>query len=78
MRSAPGSGSARRAGTPVAVIDKLNSTINDGLADPRLQARIAEMASVPLRLSPTQFATLIVAEAAKWARVVKLSGARAD
>jgi tripartite-type tricarboxylate transporter receptor subunit TctC len=65
-------------GTPAAVIDKLNGTINDGLADPRLQARIAEMVSVPLRLSPAQFATLIVAETAKWARVVKMSGARAD
>jgi tripartite-type tricarboxylate transporter receptor subunit TctC len=65
-------------GTPAAVIDKLNATINDGLADANLQARIAEMASVPLRLSPAQFATLIVAETAKWARVVKLSGARAD
>jgi tripartite-type tricarboxylate transporter receptor subunit TctC len=65
-------------GTPAAVIDKLNSTINDGLADPGLQARIAEMASMPLRLSPAQFATLIVAETAKWARVVKQSGARAD
>jgi tripartite-type tricarboxylate transporter receptor subunit TctC len=65
-------------GTPAAVVDKLNSAINDGLADPRLQARIAEMASVPLRLSPAQFATLIVTETAKWARVVKLSGARAD
>jgi tripartite-type tricarboxylate transporter receptor subunit TctC len=65
-------------GTPAAVIDKLNATINDGVADPRLQARIAEMASVPMRLSPAQFATLIVAETAKWARVVKLSGARAD
>jgi tripartite-type tricarboxylate transporter receptor subunit TctC len=65
-------------GPPAGVIDKLNSTINDGLADPRLQARIAEMASVPMRLSPAQFATLIVAETAKWARVVKLSGARAD
>jgi tripartite-type tricarboxylate transporter receptor subunit TctC len=65
-------------GTPAALIDKLNGTINDGLADPRLQARIAEMASVPMRLSPAQFATLIVAETAKWARVVKLSGARAD
>lgn len=65
-------------GTPAGVIDKLNSTIDDGLADPRLQARIAEMASVPMRLSPAQSATLIVAETAKWARVVKLSGARAD
>jgi tripartite-type tricarboxylate transporter receptor subunit TctC len=65
-------------GTPAPVIDKLNGTINDGLADPRLQARIAEMASVPMRLSPAQFATLIVAETAKWARVVKMSGARAD
>ncbi len=64
--------------TPAAVIDKLNSTINDGLADTKLQARIAEMASVPMRLSPAQFATLIVAETAKWARVVKQSGARAD
>ena len=65
-------------GTPAAVIDKLNATINDGLADTKLQARIAEMASVPMRLSPAQFATLIVAETAKWARVVKMSGARAD
>jgi tripartite-type tricarboxylate transporter receptor subunit TctC len=65
-------------GTPAAVIDKLNATINDGLADPRLQARITEMASVPMRLSPAQFATLIATESAKWARVVKLSGARAD
>jgi tripartite-type tricarboxylate transporter receptor subunit TctC len=65
-------------GTPAAVIDKLNATINDGLTDRRLQARIAEMASVPMRLSPAQFATLIVTESAKWARVVKLSGARAD
>jgi tripartite-type tricarboxylate transporter receptor subunit TctC len=64
--------------TPAAIIDKLNSTINDGLADAKLQARIAEMASVPMRLSPAQFATLIVAETVKWARVVKLSGARAD
>ena len=65
-------------GTPAAVIDRLNATINDGLADTKLQARIAEMASVPMRLSPAQFATLIVAETAKWARVVKMSGARAD
>ena len=65
-------------GAPAAIIDKLNTTINDGLADPRLQTRIAEMASVPMRLSPAQFATLIVAETAKWARVVKMSGARAD
>jgi tripartite-type tricarboxylate transporter receptor subunit TctC len=65
-------------GTPASVIDKLNATINDGLADAKLQARIAEMASVPMRLSPAQFATLIVAETAKWARVVKMSGARAD
>ncbi len=64
--------------TPAAVIDKLNSTINDGLANPRLQTRITEMASVPMRLSPAQFATLIVAETATWARVVKSSGARAD
>jgi tripartite-type tricarboxylate transporter receptor subunit TctC len=65
-------------GTPAAVIDKLNTTINDGLAAAKLQARIAEMASVPMRLSPAQFGTLLVAETAKWARVVKLSGARAD
>ena len=52
-------------GTPAAVIDKLNATINDGLADTKLQARIAEMASVPMRLSPAQFATLIVTESSE-------------
>jgi tripartite-type tricarboxylate transporter receptor subunit TctC len=65
-------------GTPAAVIDKLNSAINDGLADAKLQVRLAELASIPMRLSPAQFATLIVAETVKWARVVKLSGTRAD
>jgi tripartite-type tricarboxylate transporter receptor subunit TctC len=63
-------------GTPAEIVDKLNSEINAGLADPKMKARIAEMSSVPLPLTPAALASLIVEETDKWAKVVKFSGAR--
>jgi tripartite-type tricarboxylate transporter receptor subunit TctC len=63
-------------GTPAEIVDKLNSEINAGLADPKIKARIADMSSVPLPLTPPELGKLIAEETEKWAKVVKFSGAR--
>jgi tripartite-type tricarboxylate transporter receptor subunit TctC len=62
--------------TPAEIVDKLNAEINAGLADPKMRARIADMSSVPLPLTPAALGKLIVEETDKWAKVVKFSGAR--
>jgi tripartite-type tricarboxylate transporter receptor subunit TctC len=65
-------------GTPPATIDTLNRAVNAVLADPRLQARFAELGGIPMPMTPAQFGELVVAETAKWAKVVKFSGAKPE
>jgi tripartite-type tricarboxylate transporter receptor subunit TctC len=65
-------------GTPTDIVALLNREIDAGLADRKLAARIAEMASVPLPMTPAAFGDLVAAETAKWAAVVKFSGAKAE
>jgi tripartite-type tricarboxylate transporter receptor subunit TctC len=64
--------------TPAEIIDKLNKEINAGLANPKLKARLADLGGTVLPGSPADFGTLIVEETAKWAKVVRYSGAKAD
>jgi tripartite-type tricarboxylate transporter receptor subunit TctC len=64
--------------TPAEVIDKLNKEINAGLVDPKMKARLANMGSTALPGSPADFGKLIAEETEKWAKVVKLSGAKPD
>jgi tripartite-type tricarboxylate transporter receptor subunit TctC len=64
--------------TPPEIIAKLNKEINAGLADSAIRARIAELGSVPMRMTPADFGKLIAEEAEKWGKVVKFSGAKAD
>ncbi len=64
--------------TPVEIVDKLNRAINASLADPKMQARLAELGTTPMPGSPAAFAKFVADETEKWGRVVKASGARAD
>jgi tripartite-type tricarboxylate transporter receptor subunit TctC len=64
--------------TPPEIIDKLNKEINAGLADPAIKARIAELGSVPMTMTPPDFGTLIAEETEKWGKVVKFAGLKAE
>jgi tripartite-type tricarboxylate transporter receptor subunit TctC len=57
--------------TPIEIIDQLNKTINAGLADPRLKARLADLGGAPTPGSPTDFGKLIANETEKWAKVIR-------
>jgi tripartite-type tricarboxylate transporter receptor subunit TctC len=58
-------------GTPAGVIDKINKEINAGMADPKLQARIADFGGIPFALSPADFGKFIADETEKWAKVIR-------
>jgi tripartite-type tricarboxylate transporter receptor subunit TctC len=64
--------------TPTEIITKLNMEINAGLENPNIKARLADLGNTALAGSPTDFGKVLVEETVKWAKVVKLSGARAD
>ena len=57
--------------TPVEIIDKLNKQINAGLADAKLQARIADLGGTVAPQSPAEFGGFIADETEKWARVIR-------
>jgi tripartite-type tricarboxylate transporter receptor subunit TctC len=64
--------------TSVETVDKLNKEINAGLADPRIQAQLADLGGTVLPGTPADFAELIAEETQKWAKVVKFSGAKPE
>jgi tripartite-type tricarboxylate transporter receptor subunit TctC len=71
-------GIAAPKGTPPEVIDTLNRAVNAVLADPRLQARFADLGGAPMPMTPAEFGKLVAEETEKWAKVVKLSGAKPE
>jgi tripartite-type tricarboxylate transporter receptor subunit TctC len=64
--------------TPPEIVDQLNAALNAVLADPRLQARFADLGGGPMPTTQVQFGKLIIDDTEKWAKVVKFSGARAE
>lgn len=63
-----------RQGTPPEAIATVNRAVNLTLADPKLQAKWAELSLQPDPRTPQELEALRVAEIAKWSPVIKASG----
>lgn len=63
------------AGTPMAIIDKLAQAGAQAVADPEVQAKLADLSAVTVGSTPDQLAAHVKSELAKWGPVVKASGA---
>jgi tripartite-type tricarboxylate transporter receptor subunit TctC len=63
---------------PRPVLDKLNAAVNAAIVEPTVKARLAQMGSEGGGGSSEDYAELIRRDSAKWAEVIKRSGARID
>ncbi|GAB1387082.1 tripartite tricarboxylate transporter substrate binding protein [Melaminivora sp.] len=66
------------AGTPQAVIDKLNKAFTDALKAPETKTRFEALMAEPVPTTPAQFDAFMAAERSKYQQVVKASGAKVD
>jgi tripartite-type tricarboxylate transporter receptor subunit TctC len=66
------------AGTPPAIVNKLNQEINRILQAPDMKARLDVLSLTFTPNTPQQFAAVLKAEVARYAKMVKESGAKAD
>jgi len=71
-------GMATPAGTPKPIVARLNSEVLKLLRLPDVRERMLSQGTEPAGTTPEQFAAYIRAETAKWAKVIKESGARAE
>jgi len=56
--------------TPVEIIERLNTEVNASTADPKFQARLANLGGTVLAGSPADFGKLISDETKKWGKVI--------
>jgi tripartite-type tricarboxylate transporter receptor subunit TctC len=66
------------AATPAAVVNRLNAELQSALNDPEIRRRIIASGAEPMPGTPAEFRSMIESEILKWARVIKISGARID
>jgi len=79
MRRACGTELARPlTKTPGEIIDKLNTEINSGLADPKMKERFAGIGGTALGGSSADFGKLIAEETEKWGKVIRTAGIKPD
>ena len=72
------SGMGAPKNTPVEIIDTLNKEINEGLADPKMKAHLADLGSTRLAGPSGDFGKLIADEINKWAKVIQFAKIKAE
>jgi tripartite-type tricarboxylate transporter receptor subunit TctC len=65
-------------GTPRPIVDRLNAAIRTALDDPKVRQALLDRGAETVAGTPEEFARHIASESAKWATVVKQSGAKLD
>ena len=69
---------AAPAGTPDAVVNKLNAAFTKILREPALRAKWAELDGVPMPMTPGEMTKLIQSDSKLWGEAVRLSGFKAS
>ncbi len=65
-------------GTPPAIVARMNAETNAVMREPAVRARFAELGALPIGGTPAEMEAFLRAEVARWAEVIRRSGARAD
>jgi tripartite-type tricarboxylate transporter receptor subunit TctC len=71
-------GMAAPAGTPRAIIDKLNSALNAALATEEVRQRLALEGAEPVPSTPQEYAAIIDREVTMWSDLVKAVGIKPE
>lgn len=66
------------AGTPDAVIKRINTALNTALKDPTIKQRLADLVATTAPGTPDDMRKFVASELKGWNEVVKASGAKAD
>jgi tripartite-type tricarboxylate transporter receptor subunit TctC len=66
------------AGTPEAIVSKLNAEINKIVNSADVKATWSKQGAVPMSMSVPVFTKFVADDVAKWANIVKVSGAKPD
>ena len=64
--------------TPPEIVAKLNQAVNAVLADPKLQARLAELGGEPMPTTPAQFGKLVAEETERWGKLIRAANIKAE
>jgi tripartite-type tricarboxylate transporter receptor subunit TctC len=66
------------AGTPKPIVDRLNAEITRAANSPEMKAAWEKQGAVAMSMTPDEFARHLRQDIDKWARIVEISGAKAD
>jgi tripartite-type tricarboxylate transporter receptor subunit TctC len=66
------------AGTPAAIVERLNKEVADILKDSAFVDKLNATGATPLINTPPEMKTFVSAEVEKWVKVARDSGAKAD
>jgi len=69
--AAPWYGMSAPKNTPAEVVEILNKSVTAALANPKMQAKLAELGGIPMPMSPVEFGKFLADDTAKWAKVVR-------
>jgi tripartite-type tricarboxylate transporter receptor subunit TctC len=64
--------------TPPDIVETLNKTINEALADPAMKKKFADLGSEPMITSPAEFGKFMAGEVVKWGKVVREAHIKPD